>query len=57
MGSKTTHGGKRPGAGRPKSTKEATTTVAFRVPVSHVNAVKELIKDYFLRLTNKAKSD
>jgi hypothetical protein len=40
MENKNTHGGKRPGAGRPK--KEPTTVI--RVPVSLVQAIKELIK-------------
>jgi hypothetical protein len=39
-----THGGKRPNAGRKPKYNEATTTVAFRVPVSKVEQVKELVR-------------
>lgn len=37
-------GGTRSGAGRKPKYKEATTTVAFRVPISKVQQVKELVK-------------
>jgi hypothetical protein len=37
-------GGKRKGAGRKPKYNEATTTVAFRVPVSKVNDVKAAVK-------------
>jgi hypothetical protein len=40
MKNKETHGGKRKGAGRPK-TKEP--TVVMRIPLSKLNQVKELI--------------
>lgn len=39
-----TRGGKRPGAGRKQKNGEATTTVAFRVPVSRAKELKELVK-------------
>ena len=39
---KSTRGGFRPGSGRPK--KEATTTVAFRVKVQHVDQIKTIVK-------------
>ncbi len=44
MQQKIKHGGKRLGAGRPKENKEATITVAFRVPVSKVEVIKEVVK-------------
>ena len=43
------HGGKREGAGRPKKHGEPTTTIAFRVPVSKVEQVKQAVK----KLINK----
>ena len=44
MKTKLTHGGPRKGAGRKSRYNEATTTVAFRVPLSKVKIVKELVK-------------
>ncbi len=42
--SKCKHGGKRKGAGRPKLNKEATVTVAFRVPISLSEEIKAMVK-------------
>lgn len=39
-------GGKRIGAGRPKSEREPTKTIAFRVPISVIPDVKVLVKNY-----------
>ncbi len=41
---KPTHGGKRKGAGRPKGSATKEPTKVIRVPVSKLEAVKELIK-------------
>ena len=41
-----THGGKREGARRPLKYGEATTTVAFRVPTSKAEAVRELVRKF-----------
>ncbi len=41
---KSIRGGKREGAGRPKTNKEATTTVAFRVPISLAEEIKVMVK-------------
>jgi len=40
------HGGKRTGTGPKRNYGEATTTVAFRVPISKAEAVRELVKQY-----------
>ena len=40
------HGGKRQNSGAKPKYKEPTTTIAFRVPVSHTDKIKLLIKDY-----------
>lgn len=40
---KTTHGGKRKGSGRPKGSTSKEPTVVIRVPVSKVDAIKKLI--------------
>jgi len=45
---KATHGGKRTGSGRPK--KEPTTTINFRVPVSHKDELKKLLSDYLKKV-------
>jgi len=41
---KNTYGGKRKGSGNKPKYNEKTTTIAFRVPISKVACVKELIK-------------
>lgn len=41
---KITHGGKREGAGSKPKYSEATTTVAFRIPISKVRIIKTLVK-------------
>lgn len=40
------HGGKRQNSGAKPKYNEPTTTIAFRVPVSHTNKIKSLVKDY-----------
>ncbi len=47
------HGGKRKGAGRPKTDKEETCTISFRVPVSLVEEIKVMVKDKLKKLNNK----
>jgi hypothetical protein len=42
---KSSRGGVRPGAGAPAKYGEATTTVAFRCPVSKVGELKTVVKD------------
>ncbi len=37
-------GGKREGAGRPKTDKEETITIAFRVPISLAEEIKVMVK-------------
>ena len=44
MENNTTHGGKRKGAGRKPKYNEPTTTIAFRVPISKVEAVKKSVQ-------------
>jgi len=39
------HGGARLGSGAKPKYSEKTTTIAFRVPISKVNEVKEIIKN------------
>jgi hypothetical protein len=41
-------GGKRPGAGRPKSA--PTKTIAFRVKLDQVEPIKEIVKAYLERV-------
>jgi hypothetical protein len=40
------HGGKRQNAGRLPKYSEKTKTVSFRVPISKINEIKELVKSY-----------
>lgn len=40
------HGGKRQNSGAKPKYNEPTTTIAFRVPISHTDKIKLLIKDY-----------
>lgn len=42
----TKQGGKRPGSGRKPRYDEPTDTIAFRVPVSKIEAIKRLVADY-----------
>lgn len=42
------HGGKRMGSGRKPKYKEPTKTIAFRVPVSKIEEIKKLIKDFLI---------
>lgn len=42
---KNTYGGKRKGCGNKPKYNEKTTTIAFRVPISKVDEVKQLIKN------------
>ena len=44
MGKKTNRGGRRENAGRKKKYGEPTTTIAFRVPLSIVDEIKEYVK-------------
>lgn len=50
---KLTHGGKRPFSGRKPQYNEATTTVAFRVPVSKVPEIKKLVNSRLLKWVAK----
>lgn len=43
---KPTRGGTRQGSGAKPKYKEPTKTIAFRVPESKINEVKELVKNY-----------
>jgi len=43
-------GGKRPNAGRLPKYNEQTKTIAFRVPISHIDSIKALITAYLLEL-------
>ena len=45
---KPTHGGKRKGSGAKPKYSEPTTTIAFRVPISKVEKIKQLVKDFLL---------
>ena len=51
MISKEKRGGKRTGSGAKPKYKEATVTVSFRVPSSHKDTVKKMVKDYLQGLT------
>ena len=50
---KFTHGGARPGAGRPKG--EPSTTIAFRVPILQAIHIKEEVKKLIDRIQEKHK--
>lgn len=52
MQKKITHGGKREGSGRKLKYGEATTTVAFRVPLSKVDEITKLINKKLLFYEN-----
>lgn len=43
---KQNRGGKRKGSGRKPKYKEETTTIAFRVPVSKVSKIKDMVKRF-----------
>jgi hypothetical protein len=55
MNKKENRGGQRKNAGRKKSA-HPTTTIAFRVPLSLVNEIKELVKQ-FVKTENKPLTD
>jgi len=48
------HGGKRKGSGAKSKYNEPTKTIAFRVPISKINEVKEVIKALLLSFTQNA---
>jgi len=48
-----TRGGKRPNAGRLPKYNEPTKTIAFRVPESKAEEIKELVKEYLDKLQEK----
>ena len=50
---KQNRGGKRPNAGRLPKYNELTKTIAFRVPESKVEEIKELVKEYLDKLQEK----
>ena len=41
--------------GRPKLYNEATFKLQFRVPISHKESIKIIVKEYLLKLKNKRK--
>ncbi len=49
-------GPRKPGAGRKQSETGPTTTIAFRVPVSHENRIKVMVRNYLNELKNGAKA-
>lgn len=53
MKSKSTRGGKRPGAGRPR--KEETTVLTFRVPVRWASEIKTTVTKWIKDLKNENK--
>ena len=50
---KKARGGKRPNAGRLPKYNEPTKTIAFRVPESKAEEIKELVKEYIEKLQEK----
>ena len=50
---KDSRGGKRPNAGRLPKYNEPTKTIAFRVPESKAEEIKELVKEYLEKLQEK----
>lgn len=44
------HGGKRINAGRKPEYNESTTTIAFRVPISHKERITTIVKEYLNKL-------
>ena len=44
------HGGKRINAGRKPEYNEPTDTIAFRVPISHKESIKRIVKEYLSKL-------
>ena len=46
---------RKPGGGRKPEYNEPTDTIAFRVPISHKESIKRIVKEYLLKLKNKRK--
>ena len=49
MKKKLTHGGNRDGSGRKQKYNEPTVTIAFRVPASKLDQVKELVATFLIK--------
>lgn len=41
---------RKPGGGRKPEYNEPTTTIAFRVPISHKESIKRIVKEYLSKL-------
>jgi len=53
---KENRGGKRNGAGPPFKYGEKTINITFRIPASHKEAIKVILKDYLDKVSNEYKS-
>lgn len=51
-----TWGGKRDGAGKKPLYEEVTTNITFRVPVSHKELIRVMVKDYLNKLKKPVQS-
>ena len=54
---KENRGGKREGAGPPFKYGEKTINITFRIPASHKDLIKVMIKDYLDKVSNEFKSN